>query len=350
MDAEETQRNVSLLDSHPLDLVPDAFWQGPEGAMGDYVLGAMKRGQRGTLIDVPDVVELLLRTTLPMVGCDIVTDRALSLSRFREQALVVAISPETGRVLVQAAFEPPSEPPAPLPQFAGADTEGVNGSTFALDLFERPGIPAVADEWIVTVIARDRVSNRIRTSLVDDATVWHDPAVAAYLAQRRREAGPPAPSPPPAPAGHALPSYRHEPISPPMPQSTGIALGVERVVAIEPRARCVLAGSFRLPVMEGSRVPAARRAPGGPSAVLSITLVVTTSDAPGAVVLRLAVPVYDLPDTAEEARGYFALDLFTMPGIAQRPRTCFVYAFAGEEMAGPTPVALVDADLMLSLR
>lgn len=348
MDASETQPLdlAALSDSahpgHPLDLCADAFWHAPEAAMAAYMVAAMGRGQRGTVLDAPDVVELPARETLPLVGCHIAPDAEVSQWRFVEEAVLVAVAPVSGRCRVATVFAPPDEPLPPLPLPQGEASDGAIGSTFALDLFERPGLPREADDWIVTVIARDQASNRVHLSVADDATVWRDPEALRFIAARRVAEGPPPPSPPPAPAGQALPSYRHEPVSPPLEAGQGLALTVPRVVPLEPRARCVLAGCFRLPLQPHQRVAAARKVPGGPSAVLPVTLVWTASDAPGAQSVTLQVPVYDLPPEAAEAVGYFALDLLALPALRVRPRTCFVYAFAGEAMAGPAAVAFVD--------
>lgn len=342
MDAEETQRFDSLLRAHPLDLVPDAFWHDPLGAMEREMTESMSRGARGCIIDAPEIVELPMRTTLPLVGCDIATDLECAQWRFSSEAVVVAVEVFSGAAVVGKAFAPPQELPPPRALTGVIDERAASGSTFALDLFERPGVPPAPGEWVVTVLCRDRASNCVRLSLVDDPTVWRDPEVARYRAARRRAEGPPPPWPPPAPAGRSTPSYRHQPASPAPPRGLGLSLSAQRVVPMVPGARCILAGALHLLVPPEALVPAAARTPDGPRAVLPVTLVISSSDGTSPYTLRLRVPVYDLTDEEDEAVGYFTLDLFDGLGFSRRPRTCFVYAFAGEEMAGPTPFALID--------
>ncbi|MFO0628456.1 MAG: hypothetical protein U0325_22980 [Polyangiales bacterium] len=342
MDAEQTQDFDALHSAHPLDLAPDAFWADPLAAMEQEMIAAMRQGARGCIIDAPDIVELPMRPTLPLVGCDIATDLEAAQWRFSAEAVVVATEVFTGATVVGKAFAPPRDLPPPRALPGVIDEQAASGSTFALDLFERPGLPRAPGEWVVTVLARHRASNRVRLSVVDDPTVWRDPEVTRYLAERRRAEGPPAPWPPPAPAGQAMPSYRHQPVSPRPPGGPGIALRAERVVLMAPGARCVLAGALHLLVPPEARVPLAMRTPGGPRAVLPVTLVLTSSDGSAPCTLRLQVPVYDLSDAEDEAVGHFTLDLFDAPGFSRRPRTCFAFAFAGEEMAGPTPFALLD--------
>jgi len=80
------------------------------------------------------------------------------------------------------------------------------------------------------------------------------------------------------------------------------------------------------------------------TAIVPITLVLTGSDRPAPVVLPLKLPSYDPVDRNADSAivsGYFAIDLCKLSDIAAIEQTVFIYAFSGEVMVGPVPIALV---------
>jgi len=181
--------------------------------------------------------------------------------------------------------------------------------------------------YVITVLLRDQASNRVRVDLGQQAGAYHDEEVERFLAEQHAKAAAPVVSPKP---GKPVPSYAAIEGSPAIPDQVGVVMAGDRVVVQAAGARAILRGAFRLPVR------ASELATDG-SAVVGITLVVNASDQPQSGVLRL-----DAPATVTDGvgTGYFAIDLIA-EGLAAEPQTYFVFAFSGELMAGPTPVALV---------
>ena len=81
------------------------------------------------------------------------------------------------------------------------------------------------------------------------------------------------------------------------------------------------------------------------TAVIPITLVVTSVHEPGPYVLNLQVPSYDPAKPGGEVTGHFAVDLLMRKeSYFLRRSTSWVYAFSGRHRAGPVPVALLAPD------
>jgi hypothetical protein len=117
---------------------------------------------------------------------------------------------------------------------------------------------------------------------------------------------------------------------------------------LRPDARAVLSGSFRLPLL-----PREITAPPPPSlpyaAVRGVTIVMTSADMAGPLVLPLAIPIAGPLETSSDGPvgvGYFALDLLQLPAMWRRPRTHFFYAFSGAHAAGPAIMAFVTPDML----
>jgi hypothetical protein len=92
-------------------------------------------------------------------------------------------------------------------------------------------------------------------------------------------------------------------------------------------------------------------------AVVPISFLVTSSDAPGPWVLALKVPSRDTVKLAPDARpppdeevgvvtGYFSLDLLRHPDMPRRARTYYVSAFGGACVCGPFTVSLVTEQML----
>ncbi|MFO0628460.1 MAG: hypothetical protein U0325_23000 [Polyangiales bacterium] len=328
---------------HPFGLATSEYYDDAKGPLEAHLLDAMRANALGARIDAADVVELPDRASLPLLGVHVASYRELFQARFRDHAVVVAADARTGRVYARRLFSDEGRAPDPLPTLDGEIPDGCTGATFHEDLFERLGLPREPASWCVWVIAREQASNPTRSEVVHGLGVWVDPEVERYLHARRVAAGPPPVWPPQASASVAMPVYTKIDASPPCPEVGGVRVTVERVVPLVDRARCVLSGSYRLPLRPGERVPADRATGAGPRAVVPITLVIVGSDTPGPKVFHLRVPSENLVGEGEgEAMGYFALDLLDLPGLWREPRTCFVYAVSGAFLSAPARVSFID--------
>lgn len=360
----------------PLGLKDAEFWDDPRRTEDEVQDRLLDEGFLGVVIDAPSRVPLARREDLPVCGVRATTlreNRGLSIPA---ATVATASCLETHEVRADLAFLQKSRLEAP----AASDDdpgEGVTIGNFETDLRKRLGVPWRPGTWVVTLLVRERASNRVTIKLEGaGGGAFKDPAAAAVLAAQRRPRYPQPISPAPAP-GEPLPSFRARPDSPPVPEQPGLALLVERLVRDGDDAQVILRGSFRLPALERELVkpadpadaaalepldPAARaqalregaawQDPGDAeaTAVLPITIVATGVDRAGPLVVRLQAPSYDQVDpTADVAlvTGHFALDLLMQRGgELLRDQTSFIYALCGEALAGPATVAVVDPRLV----
>jgi hypothetical protein len=124
-----------------------------------------------------------------------------------------------------------------------------------------------------------------------------------------------------------------------VPDKLGITLAVPRVVPRNQHMRAIVHGSFRLRLLPRERAPGRIY-----SAVVPITLLATGSDVPNPYQFDLRVPVYDPVATVDgvgEVSGYFSIDLQSLANLDVVDQTFFLYAFSGELITGPLPMALV---------
>lgn len=327
----------------PFGLEDEGFWTAPLTDADSVMDARCASGLMGIAIDAPAVAALDRHDTVPLIGCTLLTLREEMSLRFKDTSIVVAVREEDGAVLASVTQRPGRrtlgsfDPPEPVDP-----GEGRSFGTFELDLRERLFLPATRASYLVTVLARDRVSNRVRILVQPPSGAKEDPAALA-LARRRLEAGPPSPFPAPS-ADRDLPSYARRAESPPLPDGPGIALAVDRVFLMEGDAPLVLRGSFRLPVREHERI--ARPIFGEPTAVVPITLVLAGADDPGPFVLPLSVESHAPIDENGLTTGWFALDLLALRGMPRIAQTYFAYAFAGEVLSSPVPVAIVTQNMI----
>jgi hypothetical protein len=219
--------------------------------------------------------------------------------------------------------------PGPKVPDTGHVPKGWSARVADLDARERLGLRWSATTHLLTVLLLDKQTNRVRVRLGAGATAYEDEEVLKFLAEERAKKGPPPPWPTP---GEHLPTFQKTARSPAVPDKTGIALAIDRVLVVPGAAE--LHGSFRLPI--------ARRHVRDTEAVVPITLVITGSESAAPVVLPLQVPVAISSPAPAEVTGHFGLDLLSVPAMPRSAQTYFMYAFAGELLVGPVPFAFVD--------
>jgi hypothetical protein len=252
---------------------------------------------------------------------------------------------ERSRLLAQvvpvADRAEPSDGEPPVPGFRGVQQ--------LLDVRAALALPWKPASYLMTLLLHEQTSNRLHVRLGPSPRAYRDPEVERFLEQQRLRQPPPPVTR--APGTLAL-AWRRQPASPEVPAAGGIVLQADRVVVQREGAVHPLLGSFRLPIRpwdvvrpfedRGKQVlpdvgdPAAK-------AVATIALLLISAAPTTIVSVELRVPVYELePADPPVASGHFKLDLMRLTGFSDRTQTYFVYAFAGEVMAGPVLTALVD--------
>jgi hypothetical protein len=328
------------------ELPDEAYWDKPLESMQRVMMARMGAGLLGPVVGAPARVPLQGRDGLPVWGC-YVEPLGTHGRSFQVMAVVVASGLDSGKVYAAPAFPPPASaeplpPPSPVPP-----PPGTSGLVWDLDLYEAlEALPRRPAAYALCVLVRGRRSNVVRIELYGASGVSDDPEVRRFLEEHRRRKGPPDPWPP----GAAVVDEARAAELPPVPAGTGIALSVPRVHVLEARARCLLSGSFRVPVLPRHVVPAA---PGAGTerihAVVPVTLVLTSEDYAGPYVAELRIACHEPLQPAEPhpvAVGRFAVDLMSLPGMPREPRTRHVYAFAGAAASEAATVSFVPEELL----
>lgn len=214
----------------------------------------------------------------------------------------------------------------------------------SLDVRHGLNIPWRDGTLLVTLLRGKQLSNRVRIRIEKSKLAFRDPEVERFVARHRRRGRPlpiwPEPGRVVAGSAMALPCYKRLTESPEVPTHTGIALTVRSTV---------VRASFRLPVMDIDIVSPADRSHTTTkfgylrtTAVIPITLLIIGNEASNAVQFDIHVPSYSEIDRSVEDRavnGFFALDLVDMGSITPLVQAGFVYALAGETLAGPVRLA-----------
>ncbi|MFN8547843.1 MAG: hypothetical protein U0527_07735 [Candidatus Eisenbacteria bacterium] len=322
------------------------FWSKPH--QNDLALMRATRDAHfsGVRVDAPTFIPIDTRTTCPLLVQRCGPERDLWAVDFSRHGLVVLSSTDTRVVRAEFAldqdFADPEEPvdPADAP-------DGYGSQAHLVELRELLSLPWNPARYATFVVMREHRSNAVLLHLGRSGSAFDDPEVEAFLERERAKASPGLIHPP---LGRPVPTYKRLDVSPPIPDEPGIALTVERVVALKPGAQCLVRGSFRLPVLPQERVTGRYEGhcpEGDPTALLSISLLVTGGDRATPTVLPLAIPTFDPLDRQAArpiATGYFCFDLLSFAAMSHDVQTYFVYAIAGEFVTGPAPAALVSPD------
>lgn len=324
----------------PFGLDDADFWERPYRTKDAVQQRLSKEGKTGVFVDAPGKVPLDGRTTLPVVGCHVVTLREARTLSFDRNAVVVGVHLDDGRAHVDLV-EPPRvrDPSAPRPAPDDEDPgEGRVYKMFKLDAHARlPDLPWEKGKIVTTLLLRGQRSERVTSELVaPPPRVWVDPVVAEAMAGAPRERGPEPVRP--KPAGE-LPTFRRDARSPAPPAQAGLALVSLRKAPAS--GQLVVRGTFVLPLLPHQLVK--DRPVGDPEAraVVPVTLVLLGEETTGPFVVDLGVPVHELPPEGKPARGYFGLDLLKHPAMAHKKKQRYwLWAFAGEHLWGPHEVAI----------
>ncbi len=332
------------MDERPFGIAGEEYWTNPWKNLDEIAFDRVAdRKVSGIAIDAPATVPLDARRTLPLLVYYSGSNAEMAGAPFEQHGVLALVNLDDDMLLAAPAIVKDGPP---MSMGSLAEEPGHSGREFTLDVLEALGLEAKPARYLVTALLRDSVSNRLHVALVPGPAAYADPEVAKLIEAERLKR-------PPRRATEAPGSLElvFEPPAgvPAIPAEPGIALGVERIVVRRDGAKAPLGVSFRVPVRRTDVIPRGEaRAARTPTAVAAITLFVTGSEDPRPIALPLLAPSYaplEGPDSAPIARGSFALDLLRHPQL-RRPQTYFVYAFAGEFMAGPAPLAVVTEDML----
>lgn len=339
-------------------LKDEEYWSDPWRTRKTLQRPLMQKNEEGLVLGAPATVALNQRQSFPAALIRVA--RVTTLGKVPSRPTVIITALELGTNELRARLALPDarrQPAAAEPGKAAAGKDSFSGDETAMvseghtiDLAIRLQLPAARGECLVTAILLDKVSNRCRMKLVESAG-YDDPAVDEFVREyRASRLKPPSVFPEPA---DPLPSYQRQDNSPAIPAEPGIALSVTRVSVFSPRARCVLAASYRLRVqpqrvvkpvvkpMEDGNQPASAPLE---TARVQVSLLLTGSADPAPQILKLVVPSYEPLESAAGqtvAVGYFSLDLCRLTNLLVTPQTYFIYAFSGEVMTAAVPAAFV---------
>ena len=312
-------------------LADDDYWNDPHKTQDEVIEALWATGEDRVAIGAPAFVSLSARERLPLLVYRGASYRELWTTNLLEYGQVVAVDLEHNRVFVGPVVADDEAEAGEM--LDPAEAPGGQGSESQLaELRGDMGLAWQPSTYVLTVLLREHSSNRVRVELGKQAGAYHDEEVAKFIAEQRAKPAAAAVSPTPA---SPVPSYAALEGSPAIPTELGVVMAGDRVVVNKAGARALLRGAFRLPVL-----PTELAADG--SAVVGIGLVVNASDQPQSGFMQLQVPAQVSEGVAT---GHFTLDLIA-EGLARDAQTYFVFAFSGELMAGPTPVALVDESML----
>lgn len=330
-------------------LEDEAYWTDPWAGRKAVQRPLMMRGEEGFLLGAPGTMALDRHARLPLAVLRVRKSEGGSPVDFRASAVLAAWDGPEGRLRARLAFPKPPDPPAaakaaakgaPKGDSFSGDATAMISEASTIDMASRLGIGLAAGEYVTGIICLDKVSNHCRTRVVDSAA-YHDAEAEAYLRALRDEGSGPRRVHPEIGKGEV--SYRREEGSPDLPEQIGINLAVQRVTVNRADRPCLLHGSFRLPAPP---MPAgAKTSPGLPTAIVPIGLLLTGSVRPEPIVLNLDVPSYVPAERVggqATVTGYFSMDLCAFAELRAAVQTYFLYAFAGDVMAGPALAAFVN--------
>lgn len=305
----------------------------------------------GMLACAPHEVSVLGPQSLPLAAFVATpTNRPILLRRY---GIVAATRVESGETFF-GRCEEWKEPASDVePVFDPADKVGRSVEQLMIDAGEAaPQLPWRAGTVVARIVVLGQRSNDVRVKLsagVDTAPPEVSEAIEKMRAVGPRRVASPGPLP-----GRPVPSYRKEGATPAAPSTVGLSVVLPRVIATRAES-LVVRGSFTLPVPRRALAP--KDAPQSSIAsdewrsvacFVPVALLFTGRAALAPLVVRLDVPAFEVLDDGSETprvRGYFNVDLLRLRETPRLPDDWSVWAFAGEEVAGPLPLTVVSESM-----
>ena len=335
-------RSQPMSEQAPIDLgLTDAdYWDDPLKTRLQIENQLLDAERSVLVIGAPSKVPYQQRETLPLVALRVGQQDAIARLPFKRTAVVVAQELLTNKTYVTMAVTDTRG--VMPPPYDGPPLEGMTGEAWVVDLHSQLGLPWRRSELLVSLILRDSMTHRVRIKIAKGG--YEDPAVEQYLTEQDQQPQGAEVFPLPrteADDGKTLPSYRKQDDSPALPDGLGITLAAPRVVPRNEHMRAIVRGSFRLRLLPRERTPNSAHH----TAIVPITLVATGSDLPSPYTFNLQIPIYDPVQTVDgetQVSGYFSLDLQPLANLNVVDQTMFLYAFSGELVTGPVPMALIS--------
>lgn len=336
------------------------YWADPWRTRKQVQRALMQKGEEGLVLGTPGTVALNEHADFPAAIIRVCKLTTAAKMPSRPFLVIAAMDTDTWTVRAKLALPDTGRPAArralarePARDSFSGDDSAMVSEGHTVNLAAHLGLPASRRSYLVTAILLDKVSNRSRMKVVESAG-FEDAEVDVFLREflaRRGKAQPVFP-----PVAEPVPDYRQKATSPAIPDETGLTLTAPRVSVLADGERCVVRGSFRLPISAQHRVKVVDNwhppiAIPEEVARVPISLLVTGSVDAQPQVFRLVVPCYEPLIESEGATiavGTFAIDLCTLPGVRISPQTYFLYGFAGEVMTPAVPAAFaqVPADAL----
>ncbi len=361
---------TTIKNHEAIGLADHSFGEQPHRVPAETIERLRQEDFEGILLGGPQRVSLDTENSLPLAGIYRRTFEGHRAVDLESRAIITAVCLESNRLYAGPAFR---QEKTLLRTHVPAENElphGFIARQFFLDLKTRiPELRWRPTTYSIALILFDRRSNQVRVCLEEAIT---DPEVKKFLEQHRRPSYPRPVWPIP---GKPYPRYRREPGSPPIHEDIGITISAPQKVLLQPGAKCIVRGSFRLPVRQREVVRPRRDPPipGLPSpprhmpsrfgcdgifkarrkvdvgdpeatAVLPITLLFTGDDLPGPWLLPLQVPTYKSipsPHALLPVTGNFCIDILTRPHTVSYPQTYAIWAFHGPVISNPCLTTLI---------
>ncbi len=328
-----------------LGIADQDFWGDLSGPRGEAQHRLSSSEWRGYALDAPRVVDMGVRDTLPVVLLRCVSAADSAAHDLQRNALFVAVRRATSEVFVAHAFEQ-KYTPAPRKLRAPPSPTITITDGFVFELRERlPNLPWTPGSYALYLLVLDLATEAVTVRLVVPSGPSFHPAPVSDGPWPPLSEGP-------------LPRYSRAETSPAIPAAPGVSLVCPRVVLVEPGARCVLEGALHLQAditddaeaqfedeatVRTTLVDLAeyersqREAP----ALARLTLVLTGAALDEPWSCALTVPAKQLGGAL---KGHLAIDLFALPDFPLAPGSYSLWAFAGDVIAGPEPLALILED------
>ncbi|NVZ65063.1 hypothetical protein HX867_23425 [Pseudomonas gingeri] len=340
-------------------LTDSQFWSDPDRMTFQTARRLKAEKFSGIRLYAPRQVPIDLRESLPLILFQVASFREAFRMNFQDNALIVMVDIARHQLLVGFVTAPDV---LSLPQDIDPTEipEGTTAQQDTLDLRQHLQLDWKPATYLICIVVRDNVSNRIRVQLTRSPRAYVDPEAERFIAAQKRKLPLPAIWPPLAPrpiadtpASEQLPDYRHRPDSPDLPEGFGVELAMDPVVPMRPGARLMLRASFRMPASAGivtAQHPTSSPpivAGQMPTVLMPITLLLTGSERAAPSVWRLIVPSFDPlgePIDTASVSGYFTFDMLAVEDLRTPLQTYFVYWFCGEAMGGPSRLTLLSQD------
>jgi hypothetical protein len=327
-----------------LGLKDDEYWTDPWKNLAAVSWDRVDRDVAGILLDVPAVIPLDQRESLPALVYHSAPTEELWRAPFLDHGIVTAVRIEDDAFFAAKAMAQsgPDAEKGPQP------SQGFAGEEYGFDLRETLGMEWEPGTLWVTALLRDRASERIRVRMGSSPSAYQDPEVRKFLEAERAKLPQRAPM---IPREIRMDSAA-APFTPPAGETTGIRMKVGRVIVAQARAEGRLDVGYRLPIRatDVSQEPKALIKGLPPvTAVVALSLLVIGSEKGVVIPIRMLLPSFDAVETEGElkiAKGSFTMDLFKIPSIVENPQTFFIYAFSGALMAGAATVGVVAEDAL----